>query len=134
MYILKLAFILHQNLLESFPMLFFFCFKQFKKFTKIEELPHNFVRNNVALQGTVRKIEERGKLYVDHHPIFQLPFTKSKYFPIIIIIMQRKCGWTEKRYIRILLSFKDSVLHKISVNTKTKYENNDHVIIKYEGE
>lgn len=51
--------------------------RPFKKFTKIEELPHNFVRNNVALQGTVRKIEERGKLYVDHHPVFQLPFTKN---------------------------------------------------------
>lgn len=60
----------------------------------------------MALQGTVRKIEERGKLYVDHHPIFQLPFTKSKYFPIIIIIMQRKCGWTEKRYIRTLLNLR----------------------------
>ncbi|GAB1603838.1 protein C3orf33-like [Argonauta hians] len=52
--------------------------RPFAKFSRPEDVPRNFIKKNVKLQGRVEKVGEEGKLMVDHEPIVRLPWHKDK--------------------------------------------------------
>ncbi|XP_014789377.1 protein C3orf33 [Octopus bimaculoides] len=52
--------------------------RPFSKFSKVEEVPLKFIQKNVTLQGRVKKIEEKGKLLIDHEPIVRLLWHQDK--------------------------------------------------------
>ena len=56
----------------------FSVFFQTKIFTRVEDIPKEFITQHIKLLGKVTNVEDQGVLQVKHIPIVRLPFVAQK--------------------------------------------------------